>query len=68
MGVWPAAGEAGATTRPLVTWLLAIAVVVLAVRLAYRRARRRPSLDKYAGMPPVGVIPNRPDRRGVEER
>jgi hypothetical protein len=47
-------------------WVVALAV--LAVRVAYRRARRRPSLDKYAGIPPVAIIPTQPDRRALEDR
>jgi hypothetical protein len=38
---------------------LGVIGLLLALKLAHRRARRRPSLDKYANIPPVTVIPNR---------
>jgi hypothetical protein len=50
----------GAGGLVLLAWMI--------VGLLLRRARRRPSLDKYAGIPPVTKIPSRPDRRAFEER
>lgn len=37
---------------------VALCLIVL-VLVLFRQARRRPSLDKYAAIPPVTVIPNR---------
>lgn len=37
----------------------AVLVLWAVVLVSLRRARRRPSLDKYADIPPVEVIPNR---------
>lgn len=50
----------GAGGLVLLAWVI--------VGLLLRQVRRRPSLDKYAGMPVVRVIPTRPDRRAFEER
>lgn len=43
----------------MVTFLGFVALAAVTLALAYRHARRRIRVDKYADLPPVRVIPTR---------